>query len=101
SRPLPRTPPFPTRRSSDLAPLLPVYHRALASGFEGPVAVLNLGGVGNITFLGADETMIAFDTGPGNALIDDWVRGTQGIGYDARSEEHTSELQSRENLVCR
>ena len=65
------------------APLLPVYHRALASGLEGPVAVLNLGGVGNITFLGTDETMIAFDTGPGNALIDDWVRGTQGVGYDA------------------
>lgn len=65
------------------APLLPVYHRALAAGLEGPVAVLNLGGVGNVTFLGADESMIAFDTGPGNALIDDWVRGTQGIGYDA------------------
>lgn len=65
------------------APLLPVYHRALASGLGGAIAVLNLGGVGNITFLGADDQMIAFDTGPANALIDDWVLAARGLSHDA------------------
>ncbi|MET0269380.1 MAG: anhydro-N-acetylmuramic acid kinase, partial [Sphingomonas sp.] len=52
------------------APLIPVYHRALTAGMAGPVAVLNLGGVGNISWLGAGETdVIAFDTGPANGLI--------------------------------
>jgi anhydro-N-acetylmuramic acid kinase len=56
------------------APLAPVYHRALAARLpERPVAVVNIGGVGNITWIGRDGTLIAFDTGPGNALIDDWM----------------------------
>lgn len=64
------------------APLAPVYHAALAAGLEKPVAVLNLGGVGNITFLGADGTVIACDTGPGNALLDDFVAARTGAAYD-------------------
>ncbi|MGI9408251.1 MAG: anhydro-N-acetylmuramic acid kinase [Hyphomicrobiaceae bacterium] len=56
------------------APLAPVYHKALAQNVPGwPVAFLNLGGVGNVTWIGRNGTMLAFDTGPGNALIDDWV----------------------------
>ncbi len=76
-------------RSADVAaggqgaPLVPVYHRALAAGLERPVAVLNLGGVGNITFIGGDDRLIAFDTGPGNALIDDWVQTETGHPHDA------------------
>jgi anhydro-N-acetylmuramic acid kinase len=57
------------------APVVPVFHRALVRLLERPhpVGVLNLGGVANLTFIdGAD--LIAFDTGPGNALIDDFVR---------------------------
>ncbi|KQX26386.1 anhydro-N-acetylmuramic acid kinase [Sphingomonas sp. Root50] len=66
------------------APLLPVYHRALTAGMDGPVAVLNLGGVGNITWLGAAEgELIAFDTGPANGLIDDWMLAETGSPYDA------------------
>jgi anhydro-N-acetylmuramic acid kinase len=66
------------------APLLPVYHRALTAGMEGPVAVLNLGGVGNITWLGAGaHDLIAFDTGPANGLIDDWMLAETGSPYDA------------------
>ena len=64
------------------APLAPLFHRARATGLARPVAVLNLGGVGNITVLGADGQICAFDTGPGNALIDDWVRGATGARYD-------------------
>ena len=53
------------------APFAPLYHRSLCEADE-PVAVLNIGGVANVSWVG-DETLVAFDTGPGNALIDDWV----------------------------
>ena len=58
------------------APLAPLYHCALAHDLNKPVAVLNIGGVANVTWIGADETVLAFDTGPGNGLIDDWVLQT-------------------------
>jgi len=66
------------------APLAPLYHAALARDLEKPIAVLNLGGVGNVTMIGDDGAVIsAFDTGPANALIDDWVTG-HGMGrFDA------------------
>ena len=52
---------------------LPVYHRALAQslGREGPIVVVNIGGVSNITYVNGTDTLIACDTGPGNALLDD------------------------------
>ena len=66
------------------APLAPVYHRALAADIaERPVAVLNLGGVANITWIGRDGTLIAFDTGPASAMIDDWVQTKLGKPFDA------------------
>ena len=65
------------------APLAPVYHAALAHGLDRPLAVLNLGGVANLTWIGAGENeLIAFDTGPGNALLDDWAAGRTGMPYD-------------------
>lgn len=65
------------------APLAPAYHRALvASRRERPVAVLNIGGVANVTWIGADGDLIAFDTGPGNALIDDWMAKRVGASHD-------------------
>ncbi len=63
------------------APLVPVFHAALCHDLPRPLAVLNLGGVGNVTYLGPDG-LLAFDTGPGNALIDDWVRSHTGAAYD-------------------
>ena len=76
-------------RSADVAaggegaPLVPLYHAALASGLEKPVAVLNLGGVGNLTWIGAERgAILAFDTGPGNALIDDWAFRHTGTPID-------------------
>jgi anhydro-N-acetylmuramic acid kinase len=61
------------------APLAPVFHRALVrrSGRAPPVAVLNVGGVANVTYVDGDE-LIACDTGPGNALLDDFVRVRTG-----------------------
>ena len=64
------------------APLAPLYHRALAAGLAQPLMVLNLGGVGNVTFIDG-ETVIAFDTGPASAILDDFVRRRRGLAYDA------------------
>lgn len=64
------------------APLVPIYHLALASKLEKPTAFLNIGGVSNMTFINVDETLIAGDTGPGNALIDDWVIKHTGTPQD-------------------
>lgn len=63
------------------APLVPLYHQALASGLAKPLLVLNIGGVANITYIGEDE-LIACDTGPGNALIDDWMLRHTGRAVD-------------------
>jgi len=65
------------------APLVPLFHRALASGLPRPLAVLNLGGVGNVTWIGeGEDDVIACDTGPANALVDDWVLAKTGRRYD-------------------
>ena len=66
------------------APLVPVFHQALvkAAQLEGPVAVVNLGGIGNVTYVDGDNDPIAFDTGPGNALIDDEMRLRFGKDFD-------------------
>jgi anhydro-N-acetylmuramic acid kinase len=66
------------------APLVPVFHRAIVNRLDRPypVAVLNLGGVANITFIDGGPHPIACDTGPGNALIDDFIRAQTGAPYD-------------------
>lgn len=65
------------------APLAPAYHRALAARLpQRPVAFLNVGGVANVTWIGKDGRLIAFDTGPGNALLDDWALQTTGRPCD-------------------
>ena len=64
------------------APLIPVYHAALCAEMNKPVAVLNIGGVSNITWIGHNGEMLAFDTGPGNAPINDWVLRHGGMHMD-------------------
>ncbi len=64
------------------APLVPAYHAALAAGQPKPLVVLNIGGVANITFIGADGTLLACDTGPGNALLDDFCARHVGEPMD-------------------
>ncbi|MCB1556365.1 MAG: anhydro-N-acetylmuramic acid kinase [Alphaproteobacteria bacterium] len=64
------------------APFLPLYHAARAETLEKPVAILNIGGVANVTYLGPEGCILAFDTGPGNALIDDCVKKQTGAHYD-------------------
>jgi len=65
------------------APLVPIFHQALSQDLPKPIAILNIGGVANVTWIGAEEgEMLAFDTGPGNGLIDDWVRENRGLSWD-------------------
>jgi len=65
------------------APMAPVFHRALVRQLQhaAPVAVLNVGGVANITYVDGEE-LIACDTGPGNALLDDFLRLNTGEPLD-------------------
>ena len=75
-------------RSADVAaggqgaPLVPVVHAAMARDLPKPLAVLNLGGVANVTWIGADGTLVAFDTGPANGPLDDWLRLHTGEAFD-------------------
>jgi anhydro-N-acetylmuramic acid kinase len=67
------------------APFVPVYHRALANslGRDGPIVVVNIGGVSNITYIDGYDELIACDTGPGNALLDDYMFRTTGQAFDS------------------
>jgi anhydro-N-acetylmuramic acid kinase len=66
------------------APFVPVYHRALAQALErdGPIVVVNIGGVSNITYIDGPDVLIACDTGPGNALLDDFMFRATGQAFD-------------------
>ena len=66
------------------APMVPVYHRAMVRMLDRPqpMGVLNLGGVANVTFIDGED-LVAFDVGPGNALIDDFIRLRTGEPHDA------------------
>jgi anhydro-N-acetylmuramic acid kinase len=65
------------------APMVPVFHRAMVRMLDRPhpVGVLNLGGVANLSYIDRDE-IVAFDVGPGNALIDDFLRLRTGAPHD-------------------
>lgn len=73
------------------APLVPLYHAALARQMELPIAVLNIGGIANVTWIGRSEKtstalldldILAFDTGPGNVMLNEWALKTTGVDCD-------------------
>lgn len=76
------------------APLAPVYHRALAGKLPepyrslAPVCFVNIGGISNVTFIAGD--LIAFDSGPGNGLLDQWMQRHRGVNYDKGGEVSAS-----------
>lgn len=71
------------------APLVPAYHAALARSLptrlagQWPIVFVNIGGISNITFVPETGDPVGFDTGPGNALIDQWVAREGGVPFDA------------------
>jgi anhydro-N-acetylmuramic acid kinase len=75
-------------RSADVAaggegaPFAPILHAVLAADLLRPLAVLNIGGVANVTYLAADADLLACDTGPGNGPLDDWVQRHTGAAFD-------------------
>jgi len=64
------------------APLVPLYHQALSIDLPKPLVVINIGGVANLTFMGTHDELLAFDTGPGGALLDDWMLQKTGNACD-------------------
>ena len=85
------------------APLVPLYHAARAAQLEKPLAVLNIGGVANVTWIGGSDEgesgLLAFDCGPGNALIDDFVLARTGRAYDAAGTLSLSGVVNRSILA--
>jgi anhydro-N-acetylmuramic acid kinase len=87
------------RAGGEGAPLAPVYHAAMAANLERPLMILNWGGVGNVTYLGAEGEIIAFDTGPANALIDDFLISRRGLAFDENGTLAASGRVDREALA--
>jgi len=83
------------------APLVPVVHAALANMLRlaPPLVLLNVGGVANVTAIGSDGNLIAFDTGPGNALLDDFVFARTGERMD-RDGRLAAAGRAREDIVA-
>jgi anhydro-N-acetylmuramic acid kinase len=86
------------------APFVPVYHRALAQSLEreGPIVVVNIGGVSNITYIDGNDVLIACDTGPGNALLDDFMYRVMHQPFDTEgrlaAQGHVDEAWIRRAL---
>ncbi len=89
------------------APLAPIFHAAIAPSKERPLCLVNIGGVANITWIGKKNSnemlnefsnLLAFDTGPGNALIDDWILSHYGKPFDCDGSIAASGFVNRECL---
>jgi len=74
------------RRGGQGAPLVPLYHACLLAHRPPPQAVLNLGGIANLTWIGPGGALRAGDVAPCNALLDDWVRRHTGLPFDRDGE---------------
>jgi anhydro-N-acetylmuramic acid kinase len=68
------------------APLVPAFHQAVFSSKDKTRVIANIGGISNITILRADGTVLGFDTGPGNMLMDAWMKEHQGLAFDAKGK---------------
>ena len=87
------------------APLVPVYHQALAAQLdsevqEGGVAFINIGGISNATFVFKEQDPVAFDCGPGNALIDEWMLARASLAYDEEGN-NAAQGEPDEKIIAR
>lgn len=64
------------------APLVPAFHQGVFGRTDKTVLVLNIGGISNLSVLGSDGSVLGFDCGPGNALMDYWCQSHTGSPYD-------------------
>jgi anhydro-N-acetylmuramic acid kinase len=64
------------------APLVPAFHQAIFSNIDKKRAIINIGGMANVTILACDGSTTGYDTGPGNVLMDGWIDRHQGKNYD-------------------
>ena len=68
------------------APFAPIYHQALFGERELPLAIVNIGGIANVTYLAHGVGVSGYDIGPGNCLMDAWIKKHLGLAYDAAGE---------------
>jgi len=68
------------------APLVPAFHQQAFHSDKVERIILNIGGIANITYLTNKQATIGFDTGPGNALMDGWIRKQQNQAFDANGD---------------
>ncbi|MEO1745651.1 MAG: anhydro-N-acetylmuramic acid kinase [Pseudomonadota bacterium] len=82
------------------APLVPVFHQALARqlGSDETVAFVNIGGISNVTFVRPGQSPVAFDCGPGNALLDQWVQAKTNRKFDQDGALALRGVSSRDAL---
>ena len=64
------------------APLVPAFHQAMFASAKMSRAIINIGGIANITYL-KNNNVLGFDSGPGNMLLDAWIKQHQNLDYDA------------------
>lgn len=64
------------------APLVPAFHQFLTHNLSAPYALLNLGGIANLSLFQSNEVVLGFDTGPANTLLDQWINHHQGKAFD-------------------
>lgn len=82
------------------APFAPLYHQAVfAHLVKDTLAVVNIGGIANITLLTEDGVVCGFDTGPGNCLLDAWIQRHQGVSLD-KNGDWAASGQVDENLLA-
>jgi anhydro-N-acetylmuramic acid kinase len=68
------------------APFAPCYHHILFEKHEMPLVLVNIGGIANITILRKNQTPIGYDTGPGNTLMDAWIKKHRNFDYDTHGD---------------
>lgn len=68
------------------APLVPAFHQALFAHKTLNRAIINIGGIANITYLNQNGDLLGFDSGPGNMLLDSWIKQHQHLDYDANGQ---------------